>query len=197
MQLEERVQQLSRHVKMMELELRNLKRRNNQLDERASKRRKLNVDARVLASDEGMQLAAEKEQERAAKAEEQKDTGIRRKQQAAESEQQRRDRPADQPSSSFTGALNSKKKPDLQEIAGALNLSEDGTREALILRINTFFEQKPDRRDDPQFLGLFNRASKRRAPASENPTPDISNLQSLQRDPLTMDILNVCGAAPQ
>jgi hypothetical protein len=44
---------------------------------------------------------------------------------------------------------------------GALDLSEDGTREALILRINEFFEQQPDLRDDPRFLGLFNRASKR------------------------------------
>ena len=47
-----------------------------QLEERrASKRRKLNVEARVLTSDEGIRLAAEKETERAAKAQK-KDTEI-------------------------------------------------------------------------------------------------------------------------
>jgi hypothetical protein len=111
-----------------------------------------------LTSDEGKRLAAEKETEWAAKAQKQKDAEIRRKQQAAEREQQRHDRPADQP---FTGALSSKKKPDLQEIAGALNLTETGTKEALISRINKFFEQNPDLHDAPRFLGLFNRASKR------------------------------------
>ena len=52
-------------------------------------------------------------------------------------------------------------------------------------------------RDAPRFSGLFNRASKRRAPASENPTLDTSNFQHLQGDPrrpLGKNILNVCGA---
>ena len=67
---------------------------------------------------------------------------------------------------------------------------------------NTLFEQKLDLHDDLQFLGLFNHASKWQAAASENPTPDISNLQHLQNDwhgpcqPLAMNMLNVCGAAP-
>jgi hypothetical protein len=45
------------------------------------------------------------------------------------------------------GALSSKKKPDLQEIAGALNLTENSTKEVLISHINEFFEQKPDLHD--------------------------------------------------
>ena len=97
-----------------------------------------------------MQLVAEKETGRATKARKQKDTEIRRKQSAAKREQQQRDRPADQP---FTGALSSKRKPDLQEIAGALDLSEDGTREALISRINELFEQKQVLRNTPRFSG--------------------------------------------
>ena len=97
-----------------------------------------------------MQLVAEKETGRAAKARKQKDTEIRRKQQAARKEQQRDRSNADQP---FTGALSSKRKPDLQEIAGALDLSEDGTREALISRINELFEQKQVLRNTPRFSG--------------------------------------------
>ena len=111
----------------------------------------------MTTSDEGMQLVAEKETGRAAKARKQKDTEIRRKQSAARREQQQRDRPADQP---FTGALSSKRKPDLQEIAGALDLSEDGTREALISRINELFEQKQVIRNTPRFSGLvFNKTA--------------------------------------
>ena len=183
MQLEEHIQQLSGRVKMIEAELHSEKRRSNQRDGRASKRRKLNVEARVL----------EKETERAAKAQEHKDAEIRRKHQALEREQQRRDCPADQP---FTGALSSKKKPDLQEIAGALDLSEDGTKEVLISRINEFFEQKPDHCNMPRFSGLFNRTSKRRALPAETPIPSTSNLlQHHPHQPLAMNILNVCDAA--
>jgi hypothetical protein len=95
----------------------------------------------------------------------------------------------------LTGALSSKKKSDLQEIAGALELSEDGTKEALISHINEFFEQKPDHCNMPRFSGLFNRTSKRRALPAENPIPSTSNLQHHPRQPLAMNILNVCDAA--
>jgi hypothetical protein len=66
-QLERQVQMLSGHVKMVELELQNEKRKSNQRDGRASKRQKLNVEVRVLTSAEGKRLAAEKDAERVAK----------------------------------------------------------------------------------------------------------------------------------
>ena len=95
--------------------------------------------------------------------------------------------------------LSSKKKPDLQEIAGALNLSEDGTREVLIMCVNKFFKQNPDLCEVPQFSGLFNRASKRRALAAEDPTSNTPKMQHFQSDayqPLSMNILNICGTTP-
>ena len=60
------------------------------------------------------------------------------------------------------GSLSSKSKLDLQEIAGALSLSEEGTKEVLIRRINTFFDSHPRIRDSERFTGLFNRAHRRR-----------------------------------
>lgn len=58
-----------------------------------------------------------------------------RKEKEAERLQQRRDQPVDAP---FTGSLNSKNRPDLQEVAG-LGLPETGTKEVLIRSINAYF----------------------------------------------------------
>lgn len=159
---------------MVELELQNEKRRSNQRDGRASKRRKLNVEARVLTSAEGMRLAAEKDEERIVKAQKKKETERRRKEKEVARDQQRQARLPDQP---FTGSLASKNKGDLQEIAGALNLSEDGTKNALILRINSFFDSHPLERETPQFSGLFYRASGRRHLGTENAHPVASTSQ--------------------
>lgn len=109
-------------------------------------------------SAEGKQLAAEKNAERAAKEQKKKDTAIQQKQKENDREQQRRDQAPDAP---FTGSLSSKSKPDLQEIAGALSLAEDGTKEVLIHRINTFFGSHPHIRNSERFTGLFNRAQRR------------------------------------
>lgn len=157
-QLEKEVQRLSGHVKMVELELQNEKRKSNERDNRASKRRKLNVEARVLTSVEGRRLAAEKDAERIAKAQKKKETERRRKEKEIARNQQREARPADEP---FVGSLGSKNKADLQEIAGALNLSEDGTKDTLIQRINSFFDSNPLQRDSARFSGLFRRALRR------------------------------------
>ena len=97
------------------------------------------------------------------------------------------------------GTLSSKKKPDLQEIAGALNLSEDGTREVLIMHVNEFFKQNLDLCEVPQFSGLFNHASKWQAPVAEDLTSNTPKMQHFQSDayqPLSMNILNVCGTTP-
>ena len=61
------MEQMSGQVKMVQLELQNEKRKNNQCEGRASKQRKLNVEAWVLTSAEGKQLVAEKDAERVAK----------------------------------------------------------------------------------------------------------------------------------
>jgi len=192
--LEKEMQQLSGHIEMVELELQYEKRKLNQRDGRASKRRKLNVEARVLTSAEGKRLAAEKDAEHAAKAQKKKEAErLRlRKEKEVARDQQRRARPSNEP---FIGSLSSKNKADLQEIAGALSLPENGTKDALILRINAFFDSNPFQRSSPQFSGLFNRRAPRRCPQetmAENPHPVASTSQStLAHRPLADNIINL------
>ena len=71
------MEQLHGQVKMVQLELQNEKQKNNQCDSRASKQWKLNVEAQVLTSAEGKQLAAEKDAERAAKEWKKRDAAMR------------------------------------------------------------------------------------------------------------------------
>jgi hypothetical protein len=141
---------------------------------------------------EGKRLAAEKDAERIAKAQKKKETERRRKEIEIVRTQQRQARSADEP---FVGSLGSKNKADLQEIAGALNLSEDGTKDTLIQRINSFFDSNPLQRDSPQFSGLFRRAL-RRCPGQqdENFNRIASTSQNSLHDthpPLTENILNL------
>ena len=175
LQLEGQVQQLSGHVKMVKVELQNEKRKSNERDGRASKRRKLNVEARVLTSAEGRRFAEEKEAEQAAKAQKKRDAAIRRKEKEVERDRQHRARGPDAP---FTGSLTSKNKPDLKEIAAALDITEDGTKDALIQHINAFFDSNPSLRESPRFSGLFHRASRRHPRETENtqPTPSTSQI---------------------
>lgn len=190
--LEEKVEQLTAHAKMSDFELLNLKRQLNHRTGRASKRRKLNVEARVLTSAEGRQLAEEKEVERMAKEQKKNDAEQRRKEKEAERLQHRLNRPPDAP---FTGSLSSKNRPDLQEIAGALGLPETGTKEVLTQSIKGHFDANPSLRDSPRFSGLFNRASRRRPRELENQLSVASTSHntlppSQQREPLSTNLLN-------
>ena len=174
-QLEKEVQQLSGHVKMVELELQNEKRKSNQRDGRASKRRKVNVEERMLTSAEGKRLAAEKDAEHVGKAQKKKEAERIRKEKEVARDQQRR-APPDEP---FVGSLASKNKADLQEIAGALSLPVDCTKGELIQRINSF-DSNPLQRISSQFSGLFNRRAQRRCPKeTEILHPAASTSQNL------------------
>jgi hypothetical protein len=177
--LEEGVEQLTAHAKMLDFELLNLKRQRNHRTGQASKRRKLNVEARVLTSVEGRQLAEEKEAERMAKGQKKKDA-----------EQRRKEKEMERP---FSGSLSSKNRPDLQEIAGALGLSETGTKEVLTQSIKTHFNTNPSLRDLPRFSGLFNRATRRRPRELENQLSMAStshNTLPQQGEPLSTNLLN-------
>jgi hypothetical protein len=150
----------------------------------------LNVKACVLTSAEGKQLAGEKDAERAAKAQKKKEADLRRKAQEMERQQRRIQHP-DQP---FTGSLTSKNKSDLQEIAAAIELSEDGTKNVLIARINAFFNTNPSLRNTARFVGLFNRISKCRPQVTENPptsAPTSPNQSSTAWIPLATNIANL------
>ncbi|KAF8489006.1 hypothetical protein F5888DRAFT_1638814 [Russula emetica] len=95
----------------------------------------------------------EQEEEQRVKKQKKKENTQRREDKAAERRRQRADR---DPSEPFRGSLTSKNKGDLQEIAGILFLSEDGTVKDLQARIIAHFDAHPDLRDSPMFTGLFN-----------------------------------------
>jgi hypothetical protein len=141
----------------------------NERDGRASKRRKLNVEARVLTSVEGRRLAAEKDAERANKAQKKSDGAQRRREKENCREEARRNW---DPNAVFTGILSAKNKDDLMNIAWSLGLSDDGTKAVLLESINKHFSTHPAKRDSEKYKGLFTRAQRgRRAAAPNAPTP--------------------------
>jgi hypothetical protein len=175
---------------MMESELAIQKRKLNERDRRSSKKRKLNVEARVLTSAEGRRLAAEKDAERAKKAQDKRD-GVQRRQEKENSRQENR-RNWD-PSTAFTGLLSAKSKDDLLNIAWTLKLAEDGTKVKLLDRITAYFDNHPAERDSDRYRGLFARAPRGRrttAPTApgdqhdaEPSTSHIPSSATLQNSP--------------
>jgi hypothetical protein len=57
----------------------------------------------------------------------------------------------------FKGALHSRNKEGLQDIAHALGISLEGTnlKATLVEQINSFLDNNPDLKDDKRFAGLF------------------------------------------
>ena len=76
----------------------------------------------MLTSDEGLWLAEEQEAEQLAKKQKKLESMQKRWDRDAEWRRQRKEHDPDEP---FKGSLTSKNKGDLQEIAGALSISED------------------------------------------------------------------------
>ncbi|KAJ7086160.1 hypothetical protein B0H15DRAFT_782325 [Mycena belliarum] len=153
---------------MVEAELAIQKRKLNERDGRSSKRRKLNVEARVLTSAEGKRLAAEKDAERAKKVQKKADGAQRRREKENCRDQNRRNW---DPTTIFTGILSAKAKGDLMDIAWSLRLAEDGTKAVLLDRINSYFDSHPAARESSTYRGLFSRGGRRAAaaPAAEDP----------------------------
>jgi hypothetical protein len=58
----------------------------------------------------------------------------------------------------YSGALQPKKKSELQEIANALRLSDQGTKEEIQIRIKRHLDNHQSTlEDEPMFTGLFGR----------------------------------------
>jgi hypothetical protein len=71
----------------------------------------------------------------------------------------------------FSGALQPKKKAELQEIAIALQISDQGTKEDLQNRIKGHLEKYQTKlEEEPAFAGLFGRVKRKRG-TSEKPQP--------------------------
>ena len=87
------------------------------------------------------------------------------------------------------GSLTSKNKGDLQEIAGALSLSEDGTAKDLQARIVAHFDANSHLRNSPLFTGLFNRI---RVSSTTNPTNETLPQHSRPDNPLfSTNLVNI------
>ena len=71
----------------------------------------------------------------------------------------------------FSGSLQPKKKAELQEIATALQISDQGTKEDLQNRIKGYLEKNQTKlEEEPTFAGLFSRVKRKRG-GSEKPQP--------------------------
>jgi hypothetical protein len=72
------------------------------------------------------------------------------------------------------GALNSRKKADLQDIAYALGLNIEGRVEDLESRINAYFDEHEPLRTAPRYIGLFPQLARqaRQTPAQTSQTVD-------------------------
>lgn len=83
----------------------------------------------------------------------------------------------------YTGALQPKKKSDLQEIAQALSIQDTGSKEELLARIKKHLDANQDAlEDDPVFAGLFGRRKRSVQPPHQQsaaPVPLPASLASV------------------
>ena len=170
--LESRVATAEAHAALAHTEIQALKRQLNAKKDKSTKRRKLNVEARWLNSDEGLRIAQEQEASRTAEEQRKKEGRELRAAKQAEREKQRRQRDPNKP---FTGSLMTKTKADLQDVAQVLGLTIDGQKKELLARINAYFNEHPLLCEDPRFEGIFNRSQRRSGVQNdENHPPTVS-----------------------
>ena len=137
---------------MAHCEIQDLKWRGNVKDSRTQKRQKLNVEARCLTSEEGLRLAQEHEAVKEAQEQKKCEAQEQRAAKEAERERLRLERDLNE---LFTGALTTKTKPDLQDIAQALGLLHSGGKEDLLERIVHHFDVNPYLQNSHRYEGLF------------------------------------------
>ena len=194
--LQSRVATLEAHCALALSEIQDLKRRANAKDGRARKRQKLNVDARCLTSEEGLRLAQEQQALKEAQEQKKREAQEQRAAKEADCERLRLERNPDEP---FTGALTTKAKPDLQDVAQALGLLITGSKKDLLERITHHFDENPNLRNTPRYEGLFSR-SRRRPARDENVTnmnedaPTSSRSSTNNLPPLSSNIANISTA---
>ena len=120
-----------------------------------------------------MAECARQEAEEKAKSAEKQARDEERQAEEKERQLQREQRGPDEP---FVGALNSRKKADLQDIAYALGLNIEGRVEDLKSRINAYFDEHEPLRTTPRYIGLFPQLARqaRQMPAQTSQTPSHS-----------------------
>jgi hypothetical protein len=146
-----------RHIQSLQAKL-------NAKNDKRGRGRVVVIGSRITTTQEGRAEAAKQKalrQERVQKAAE-----SQRKKQDAQTEMHVRRAQEGRAGMTFTGALNSQKRPTLQNIAWSLQLSEDGTRDELINRIKTHFDSNQHLCEDVRYSGLFGKRASRRQDAT-------------------------------
>ncbi|KAH9080182.1 hypothetical protein EDB83DRAFT_2513084 [Lactarius deliciosus] len=164
-----RIAAVEAHATLAYTEIQALKRQLNTKVNKSNKRRKLNIDARWLNSDEGLRIAQEQEVSRAVEEQRRREAREQRTAKLAEREEQHQQRDPNEP---FTGALATKTKGDLQDIAQALELAITGQKKDLLARINSHFDDNPLLRENPRFEGIFHQLHRQLGPAENHPPQD-------------------------
>ena len=165
----QRIEYLKAHLNMARNHIEGLDKRLYNQGNREEKRRKLNVKAHCLTSDEGLRQARKLEEEHEAREREKQE---KEEQCTAAQVERQLLREQRDPSEPFKGTLSSKTKDDLKDVAYSLALSLDGQKKDILEWINTYFEENPSMRQHKQYEALFGRP-KRRQQVDENQPPSI------------------------
>lgn len=182
--LQDRVEQLESesvsmrtHLALAHDDIRHLKQKLNAKENKSRKRPKLNVEARTLTSREGRIAAAEKEAAR--EAEQQKKQAVQDQRRDEELRRQQIRLTRD-PNHAFTGALGTKSKPDLVDIAFALGIraithpgNDKITKAQVLDLIQQHFDSNPTLRSDARYEGLFTRRRQTRNNENANPVTGV------------------------
>ncbi|KAJ3834790.1 hypothetical protein F5878DRAFT_341616, partial [Lentinula raphanica] len=152
----------------------------NQKKKKNDTSKRVSTSARILTSAEAQQEFAEAA---ARKAEEQRAKDLKQQQ---KDEQNRADilRRAEQEltQATFSGSLKSLNKSTLIDIAFALKVEYDGASAGTLrARLNAHFDANEDLKQDPRFIGLFQRKRKRKDPPKENEDSESSLLPPTHR----------------
>ena len=167
---------LEAHCTLAVSEIWDLKLWINTWDAKAKKKRKLNVFARCLNLEEGLEACDRRDEENRQKVAKKVETAAHKLAKEQERVQARMEQGLIK---AYTGTLSMKNKPNLQDIAEALAISKDGTKTNLQNCINSHFDAHPRFKEDLKYMGLFvHRSQKRPAWAisnNQNSPPDETN----------------------
>ncbi|KAK2462226.1 hypothetical protein APHAL10511_005722 [Amanita phalloides] len=146
---------LNAHLNMAHSHIDELNKKLYNQENKEQKKWKLNINAQCLTSDEGLRQAREIEEECKAHKHEKHEKETQHM--AAEAERQHLHEQCD-PNELFKGALGSKGKEDLKDIAFSLGLSLNGQKKDILEQITTYFDANPNLCQHEGYKGLFGQA---------------------------------------
>lgn len=120
---------------------------------KSSKGRHVVVEAQIISTQGGWEQAAKQRKARDDK--DVKAQEVQARKRDAEYERQHRRESEGREGMIFAGSLNSQRRGTLDNIAWSLGISETGTKEVLLARINTYFTENVSLQDDRRYVALF------------------------------------------